>query len=622
MNKKLKGSVSLFALFFGLTLNGQSTIRPYPELFLAALDSTRSAIFKQPEAAESKLNYLFRFRQFLPDTARAALYNMNGIFHAVGGREDSALHYFLRSSSLFPSVSRKRAGSLTNSAIILKQRKQYTEANLLFKEAESICTTINDTICLATAIGEMASNYAQQGKHEEAVTLLLQSTRLLEAVNQTPQLMIDKQKLANTYLLSENYTFALKLFEEIIAYFDQTNQPYYEGLSRISHAETLNRIGHYEAGLKSAYRGIELIQPYNNFDLLCMLYMKTAEALHMLNKPQLARKQFEDALNLANKGSGQYHFVVLNAYLEFSLKTRQTNSKHLQLSDTEIQSLPGQIPARELIKFYNNLSELYETNANYLHALRYRKMASHLTDSLAKSEKKSTLNELHAKYQSDILRQEKELEEVQNAYLRAALSSTRKTLFLLTVLALFLLALFIATLRAFKLKKRVYRLEQQTQHQEKERLVREKEMASQNLKLHQELLAEKEDNLKLYALQIAELAEQVERIRAEKDAGISAPEGDRILVDAYLISLMKRFSAQEPQFLSRLEELHPNLTQREKTTCVLIRLRCKSKEIAKILNVSPLYMITLLYKLSKKLDANSIDDVHGIIQSYGETGEQ
>jgi tetratricopeptide (TPR) repeat protein len=608
MKLNLKHQGFLIAWIIGFSAFGQKNTNIYPDSFYSILDQARNNIFQNSELAEKQLNTLLTYQNYLPDTSCAKLLNVYGIFHAVGGREDSALHYFLRASNLFPKLSRLRAGSLTNSAIILKQRKQFSEAESLFKESEMICRSIGDTTCLATALGEMGSNFSQQGRFEEAVKLLLQSTELWRAINKRPQLAVDQQKLANTYMQAQNYEFALKLFNELLEYFAETNQPYYEGLSRISHSETLKRLGHFEPALKSASRGIELILPFKNYDLLSMLHIRAAEALAALKKNKLARFEFEKALEMAGNGSGQYYFNTLNAFLSFLLESGETENIKTLISQKEIDAFPKEVNPNELLIFYRNLSELHYLSHDYPKAYKFLKMSYSLADSMFQAEKKSSINELHKKYQTDILNAEKELEATKNELLTNELKNSKITSTLLTLALFILIAFSIAGVRAFRLKRKLFTLEQEKRIRENEVLIREKQLASQNLKLHKQLLAEKDEHLRMLALQIAELAGNLGQLKHQEKLNYTETKSN-FLFDAYLDRLIQKFNNQHPAFISQLESRFPQLTKREKETCALLLIGCKSDEITGIMRLSLVQVQTTLYKICKKLMLKSIDEI-------------
>lgn len=61
---------------------------------------------------------------------------------------------------------------------------------------------------------------------------------------------------------------------------------------------------------------------------------------------------------------------------------------------------------------------------------------------------------------------------------------------------------------------------------------------------------------------------------------------------------------------------HPNLTQNELKLCAYLRINLSSKEIAQMLNISPESLITKRYRLRKKLDLDTEDNLVKFLSNF------
>ena len=62
-----------------------------------------------------------------------------------------------------------------------------------------------------------------------------------------------------------------------------------------------------------------------------------------------------------------------------------------------------------------------------------------------------------------------------------------------------------------------------------------------------------------------------------------------------------RFISVNQSFYDKLSEIYPNLTQGDKKLCALIKLNFSSKDIARLLAISPESVHTARYRLRKKM---------------------
>lgn len=169
------------------------------------------------------------------------------------------------------------------------------------------------------------------------------------------------------------------------------------------------------------------------------------------------------------------------------------------------------------------------------------------------------------------------------------------------------------------------------EHQLNEELILRKEQDEKMLKLaYDNELKGKE----LLQLQLQQKQNEVEAAQLEKQSSVNLLNEvflalkDEKINDASLLlkklqtnkiisqqnnSLKELFESISPNFMQRLNEINPNLTEQDILYCVLIRQKKSTKEIANFLNVSPKSVNQHKYRLKKKLAVSKEENINDFI---------
>lgn len=143
-------------------------------------------------------------------------------------------------------------------------------------------------------------------------------------------------------------------------------------------------------------------------------------------------------------------------------------------------------------------------------------------------------------------------------------------------------------------------------------------------------LEEKKNQLITYSLNIGEQREYLELISASIEEAIKAHtvEEKNSLLKNQLIEIKQRMSFTgevdeiyrqteqvHMEFIEKLNETYPNLTQKEKKILVLLRIGLSSKEMAPLLNISTKSVEISRYRIRTKLGLNRTDSLTQFIES-------
>lgn len=263
------------------------------------------------------------------------------------------------------------------------------------------------------------------------------------------------------------------------------------------------------------------------------------------------------------------------------------------------------------LKALEQLITLKKQQQDFEAALQYTEEKNRVSDTLYTREKDRMTKSLEAQFR--VSEKERELE-----LLRRQKSLSRQLNYMLTAGILILL---LGGLTAFLLQRRLIRRDRQLLKANEElgqAREREQELRDQYL---QHELAYKESQMSALTLQmlqknelLLELKEKLDRIDASRlDSSIEKIVNQGLNRDKEWADFNLYFESINKHFYSRLRERFPEISANDLKLCALIRLNLSSKDMANILNISPDSVKTARYRLRKKLQLNTEDNLTAFI---------
>jgi len=340
--------------------------------------------------------------------------------------------------------------------------------------------------------------------------------------------------------------------------------------------------------------------------------------------------KFEEAFFLQAEGKSQ---EALEIYEEFLPWIREINpayqvlgysykgDAHLGLQEFEEsewcyrKALQISAEYRSHLDFtplvYLKLSELYFTKNDFLNAYEMLKVVQELDGKYfdSRSVKNRPLLEIQDAFRSN---QEKELERAQEQRL-IQFENAEKVLFLQkTILSISLLSIILIGLAYLSHVRAKHRAEKQFIEKERELRtikaneiveLKNKELAALTLRLiaKDEMLIQFKNNIS----QLKGNLDNTELRKITKSISINTEQNWE--------EFEARFVSVNQRFYNRLSELYPNLTQSDKKLCALIKLNFSSKDIAKLLAISPESVHTARYRLRKKMHMSREENLTELI---------
>jgi len=281
------------------------------------------------------------------------------------------------------------------------------------------------------------------------------------------------------------------------------------------------------------------------------------------------------------------------------------------------------------------MADLYSSAGDMKNAFDYMKLYVALNDSIFDEEKFKTFTEIQTKYET-------EKKEKENEILKRDAEIRKNVELLLVVIISGLLILSVLLFLLFRTKNRSLRKNKLLYEQEKKLKdleLKNKEMEKQRLEelvyaeqkinsLQQDKIQNKNRELSTTTLSIlnknkilSEIKNEITEISTEdkKLGGFLDKIAD--LIDGNLVldqdwkQFKLHFDEVHKGFFENLFSNHPELTQNDLKLCAYLKINLSTKEMARILNVTPDAIKKSRQRLRKKLHLNAEEDLVNFVNN-------
>lgn len=519
----------------------------------------------------------------------------------------------------------------------LMTQSNYSEALDNFTASFNLRVKEKDSLGMANNLVNLAGIRYQIGQLSESSDYFYKALRIADAIHNNNLKAICLNNLSNIHTKLNNYDKANEYLLQAIDIYRKLN-------NRKGESNALMNLGisYFESGnLKEAKKYFEqtmlikselknddpgMIKIYNNLGVIAKREGDTTTAINYYIKSLELSKKTRDkqgeAAALTNLGS---------------LNIDRSNSSSLSLLLESLKKSKKSEIKKLILINYDNLNQYYSGTGNFKEAHHYAMLYQQLADSVLNEQNAAIIIELQTKYDTEI--KEKENQLLRN---KASFLKLRNILLLISLGAIAILAFLFIFLYSLKLKS----LNQSRVLREQEQLLfnleRDKN-EKENQHLHEVLFAE-EEITRLQRFQLQEKSRELSastmhiinkneflatiRQLAEKlldgNSGDGKQEIKKIVreidnnvnLDEQWDQFKRHFESVHTGFFERLSERFPTLTPNELKLCAYLRMNLSSKEIAQMLNISIESVTTKRYRLRKKLQLESEDNLGSYIADF------
>ena len=588
-----------------------------------AIKNIESYQNKNPSQCKADLLQLLAKNPSAPDTCKANIYLDVAITFGMLNQLDSGLWAINHALTYVTDKDFLKINALRTKVILHRLKGEYVQAT----EAITACLKLNDRTWKnqsfkAIALQEYASLCNDQNNFYQATRLYLQALDVVNSPNNkdenTLYIALKIQiNLGEVYGRSGNHRFAIETLQKTLPKLDSLKD--YDGYIRAGYQLAEDLIQTNQCASADSLVNILLprARQIKNEELESYLILKLGLSRSQQLKYQESLPYYRQSFGLMEKNQSFFILEVAIPYLT-ALKNTNAYPEALQVMKSEVvQSVLKSAKNDDLLNYKKvAIHFLYkDLSPAQLHA--YYQDIQRLSDTVKIEGQKQLGLELQAKYQFEQQEKNEKILLKENEILRESEGYKRKQIYLILIIATFLIAIIVLIYLRVRQRSRLQAKEldvqkkeneihkQQTEWALQEKLYRDQLLEQQKILLTQ-TLADSED-LKLKINQIVE--EQQQDRRQELMEQFEKAVEDRTGLDKLLV----QFNSIHPGFASGLLRNYPKLTQADMQFCILYRMNLSTKEISALLHVEPRSIYAKKYRIMEKMGLGKEGDFDQIV---------
>jgi len=557
------------------------------------------------------------------DLISQAYYQTAEAFYNLGNFDSS--YYYCEKLLKSPSLKHNIQAHVYNRLCIIERKLgNYDDALQSGQKAIKEFERLHDSISMVEATMNLSKVYTKTGDLKLAMKQYFSVLRFFEEKKDTLKQGQVLGSIANVYMdmdqvqRSKQY-FALCL--EKLRYFP-ANYLYGDALNNLG--TIMYEEKKYDSALLYFERAKRVYQKAQKVDAVAASYENIGVTQVYLNDVDEGFKN----LHIAGKTFDYLHLkrdkvnVLLDmgqAFIEVGLLD---SAKLYLLSGLKLSTDIGYTYGEKL-----SLLKLYDSNhkdGNFEKALYWFKKYVALKKNLDSKDLKENLQELEVKYQT--VKREKKIIELKDRELIEKANSRFLNMVILTII---ILAFLLALILWLKRKKDL-----QIHHQKLLVVEKEKALAEAKVNEHQLHESQLENEIEFKTKQLASHAlNMLQKNKMLQDISTSISDKMKSSDEkgkTNLINIKKElqqglnvekdwdlfklyFEQINEKFFINLRNINPRLTSNDFRLCALIKLNMSVKEMAAVLNISTDSLKNARYRLKKKLDLKSDDNLNNFI---------
>ena len=626
------------------------TIFPFGSFSMTNQDSLKI------EELTTVLRNQFRERQL--DSARLTVDSIKAIAHRAGmelkvadcysnygliersrGSNQDAIEYFQQAADKYKELEEwaLAARSLTAAGQIYISLQMYQPALDHFSQSFQLREQAADSLGMTNNLINMGGAAYFAGWMDESSDYYYRALRLTDALGEKNLRAQILKNMSNIHTRQGNQAKAIEYLEQALDVSRQLGDPKGESDVLLNLGIAWYEKGNLEEAEQAYLLSLEIKEKLqNDITSIARLYNNLGLIAKEREEDSLAIARFNKAVENAKlTNNRQIMAAAYNNLGSIFLKDRMEEAIEMLELSLEYSLELGL--RKQVLSSYDNLHQAHFHKGNFSRAYEYLLKHKELNDSLFNVESAARIAELQTQYDTEI-------KEKENQYLRERARTMQLNIVILSISAFAIAVIAVAFIVLFNLKRKsllqsrallkaqtdLNRVERE-KSLEKERHLQEVLFAEEEINRLQKIqLEEKDRELTTSTLHMLNKNELLNNFRLRATRVLNGNDCDTRTCIEELIGeidsninlddqwdLFKRhFESVHTGFFCRLKEKYPNLTQNELKLCAYLRMNLSSKEIAQMLNIEVESAITKRYRLRKKMELQSDDNLVSFLLDF------
>jgi DNA-binding CsgD family transcriptional regulator len=356
---------------------------------------------------------------------------------------------------------------------------------------------------------------------------------------------------------------------------------------------------YFDSVMKYSQNCIDIAKQEGFYDLLASSNNEIGFVFNQQHRFPLAEQHFKKALDLYLEHGFNQHAVGVAINLAGNYIGREMYNEANATVDSAFNFVPKEGNENLWMRLYLQRAKIKEFSGNWQVAYQALSSARILQKQYYNNKLDETIVEMSAKYELD--KQASKLTEEK----RKSKARQREVVMLLIILIIASI-LFTLSYRSFKLK-----LKNEAQKDALERL--EKKRLEEHLKYKHKEVSDAIANAVAYNQVMSEVKLAISHNDPKEALNImNANINTQKNWQAFLLN----FSQMHPDFFSKLELKHPDLTETEQKLSAMLLMELKSKEIAGVLNIALSSVSKGRNRLRKKIKLDASKELNDYFNRF------
>lgn len=481
-----------------------------------------------------------------------------------------------------------------------------------FSDALEIKSNLHDLMGYGDMLGNIAGVYLALGKYDQSIAHSFKVLTIQEELNGTLGIGTSYNNIGVIYYNQGELDKALEYYKKGLETREQVGDREGIGSSYLNIASVHKDQGRFEQAKDYYFSGLEIKRELGDRYSEAKILLELGDIKHINGKEEEALELFNQSLEIREmikdqRGTSNSLYYLAHYYYDLG-----DYNQAIALGERSRKISVELGLAKETFQASKVLSDSYKKQGKYEKALELFESYKVHYDSVMNLNNITALSQQEYNYISrknaiiDSIQDSniKKINDAKFASQQAELSEERTKKYTLLSGSIVLLILSIIMFRLYKRsleQKRIIQIQKTEVEEQRERLSQE--------------LASKNKELTNFALHLSQRNDFLREMKRDLSGAFRTTDLTAIQSRLKEISLkFQQYSndnKEEREFITKLESLNetfyenlsdkiPNISEKEKRLCSMIRLGLTSKEIASIVNISPKSVDVSRYRLRLK----------------------
>jgi tetratricopeptide (TPR) repeat protein len=556
----------------------------------------------------------------LHDTLLGKTYTLYSRYFSVKEKPDSVIRYAKKSLGYLQEYPKLKAAALLTLSTGYRDKGKLSDALEVIHQALALYTKNKYKEGIAAAYSEMAVNYSYMQNPKQEADYLLKAIAILKTTRNATELNAVYQKLANAYMDLARYKQAIPLYRACAPVFKKAGDFTNYHLVLINLGVALTQTGNYAEAEGMLLKTLESLKSKGDKELTGITQAKLAELNNSQGKNTQALSWYSQAVGNMLSAKSDATAGIAGPYIEMLNNNGSYNDALKVIERVKALKLQDSNDADGMLAFTQAMAKTYKGLGKTAQAIDAYQRTLALMDTLNNIKSRGAVEEIQAKYQTEIQREKNLRLQADNNVLTRDARRAGILLWVYIGTGVAVLILVLLFLRSSLLKNALQREELKGVEAERN-LIEQQHLHEQELiDAQKKIISEKQQELTSTALRMANYQDSIKSLIDKLDNNEVTKINDAkrelqnlVKQQDYWKQFETRFNSLHPEFGSSLSKRFDKLTKNDIEFCSLLKLNLSNKEIASLLQISHESVITKKYRIKKKMEITDDDEFDNLL---------